>query len=162
MKANFEDLSEQSKLWIYSADRFLNDEESLIIENELSTFLNEWNAHGSPILNFGKLYHKRFLVIFADETKSYASGCSIDKSVHFIEYIGQKLGIDWFNRLQFQYIKDDKVIAINGASDLKDLIKNQEISGDTLIFDNTIKDKGQFEKEWTKPLKESWLKRYLK
>jgi hypothetical protein len=160
MKVSFEKLSPQSKLWIYSADRFLTDNEMNIVLPQLHDFLEQWSSHGSPILNFGDIYHHKFLVLFADETRSYASGCSIDKSVHFITELGQQIGINFFERMQIQYLEDDQLISVPGTKKFKELINDHIVNEDTLIFDHTVKDKAQFENEWIKPLKYSWLKRY--
>ncbi|HMP30849.1 MAG TPA: hypothetical protein PKD85_14680, partial [Saprospiraceae bacterium] len=81
MKVSFEVLSPQSKIWIYTSDRFLTENAVDLIQPNLEIFLENWSSHGSPIFNYGNLYYNKFLVLFADETRSHASGCSIDKSV---------------------------------------------------------------------------------
>jgi hypothetical protein len=46
------------------------------------------------------------------------------------------------------------------ASDIKDLLKTGAINENTLVFDNTITSSAQIN-EWKKPLKNTWLSKYL-
>lgn len=161
MKVDFENLSPQSKIWIYPADRILHDDDIITIRPQLQNFLENWSSHGSPILNFGDIYYNKFLVLFADETRSRASGCSIDYSVHFITELGNIIGVNFFQHLEIQYLDGKNLKTVSGTKNLKELINNLSIDGETLFFDNTIKDKHQFNTEWIKPIKNSWLKRFL-
>jgi hypothetical protein len=161
MKVSFEELSPSSKIWIYSADRFFNEEEVAEIKNRLDQFLNQWHAHGSPILNFGDIYHNKFLVLFADETRSCASGCSIDSSVRFIKDLGEFFGADFFTRLEIQYLDGDKIKTLSGTKALKEAIESGNADQNTIVFDHTVKDKSEFVTAWKKPVKDSWLKRFI-
>lgn len=161
MKVSFEELSPSSKIWIYNADRFLTEDEASKIKAGLDKFLDQWHAHGSPILNFGDLYHQKFLVLFADETKSYASGCSIDSSVRFVRDLGEMIGVDFFTRLEIQYFKGNEIKTFEGTKALKTALENGSLMHDTIIFDHTVKDKAEFETGWQKPISASWLKRFI-
>ena len=45
----FEDLPEESKVWIYQSNRKFSDDEILEIESDLKSFVEGWNAHGTSL-----------------------------------------------------------------------------------------------------------------
>ena len=45
----FENLPEESKIWIYQSNRKFSDAEFSEIETDLQSFLNEWAAHGTSL-----------------------------------------------------------------------------------------------------------------
>ena len=161
MKVHFEELSDSSKIWIYTADRFLTEAEAAVVRLRLSVFLDQWSSHGSPILNFGDIFYNKFLVLFADESKSYASGCSIDNSVHFVQALGAEIGADFFTRLEIQYVSEGSIKTLSGTKELKQKLEEGSINEETVIFDHTVKDKSEFVKSWQKPIKNSWMSRFI-
>src|SRR5579871_543319 len=90
----FIDMPLNSKIWIYQADRFMTEEETAFIENILKEFTHSWESHGQPLKAEFNICHRLFILLAVDEEIKDASGCSVDKSVHIIKMIGQKLNID--------------------------------------------------------------------
>ena len=95
-----------------------------------------------------------------DESLAGASGCSIDKSVHFIKQLEQHYSIDLFDRMTFTY-KDGDQVKTAPRDEFAALYQAEKINDTTLVFDNLIKNKGEFEEQWLKPLGESWHKRMV-
>lgn len=159
---SYNDLAPQSKVWIYQADRFLEEEEITILDTATSDFVKEWAAHGSNLKAYGRIYHERFLVLIVDETEAGASGCSIDSSVHFVKDIGKVLDIDFFKRTEMVYVQEE------GRMDTFDLSKIQKewgegtINTDTRVFNNLVKTKEELETQWLLPIKETWMANRLK
>lgn len=102
----FENLSPESKVWIYKADRELTSQEVQMIESSLAEFIPQWAAHGNKLFGGARVLHDWFVVIAVDEKQQMASGCSIDTSVRFMQDLGRKLNIDFFNRLKVLIEKD--------------------------------------------------------
>src|SRR5690625_2059615 len=89
-------LTADSRIWIYQADRFLNDQEIININKKLEGLLAQWNTHGKPLAAEAWVEERLFLILAVDESKQYASGCSIDQSTNFIRTIGNRLNVDFF------------------------------------------------------------------
>ena len=104
MLANFDNISDQARVWIYQADRPIGTEEKNVIIKDTEAFLSQWAAHGSALQAAGDLLFDHFLVICIDESFQMASGCSIDSSVRFVQELGQKLSIDFFKRTNAQFL----------------------------------------------------------
>ena len=153
-------LDNSSKVWIYQSDKEFTYDELDEARADIYNFLNEWTAHSRELSCYGNIFHRRFLAIFVDETNSSASGCSIDTSVRFVEHLGRKYGKDFFDRMTYAYMIDEDIHTIQHA-ELGNAYKSDIINEETLFFDNLVKSKGEFLKNWIKPLKSSWHKRFL-
>ena len=51
----------------------------------------------------------RFLVVFVDEKIAQASGCSIDKSVHFVKQLEDEFHINFFDRTLIAYKEGNEI-----------------------------------------------------
>lgn len=153
-------LDDSSKVWIYQSDVEFTYDELDEARVDIFNFLSEWTAHSHGLTCYGNIFHKRFLAIFVDETNSSASGCSIDKSVKFVQYLGDKFDKDFFNRMAYAYMIDEEISTIP-HTDLSAKYESKEINDDTLFFDNLVTTKADFLKYWIKPLKDSWHSRFL-
>ncbi len=145
-----------SKTWVYMSNRPFTDLEASEILRSLNYFTKEWTAHGFNLKASGELRFNRFIVLMVDETLAGASGCSIDKSVHFIKSVEQQYDVDFFNRLLFAWKKQDE-IHVSPLGALSDLYDNHQISDETIVFNNNVATKKQLEESWMVPLKKSWM-----
>ena len=87
----FEEMSPNSRVWIYQADRQLSNQEVSLIEDSSKQFLSEWAAHGNALKSSFSVFHDKFLVISVDENYNSASGCSIDASVGLVRKLESEL-----------------------------------------------------------------------
>jgi len=152
-------LPEDSKVWVYQAKQKISDDVAEKIKSALYDFSMSWVSHGKELDSYGHLFHSQFIVLVADSS-NLPSGCSIDSSVHFIEELGKKYDVDFFDRMTFTYMIDDQVEIVH-SSQLADFYKDNKVNDDTLMFDNLVNDKTHFITEWIKPLNESWHKKFL-
>jgi hypothetical protein len=153
--------SDDSRVWVYQSDRSLTSEEVKYIQSELHRFVNQWTAHNQALKAHGWVVGNMFLFLMVDETQAGASGCSIDKSVAFIESLGEKLTINWFDRLTFTYQDSEGSIKRIPKDDLVESFKNKVIDDETLFFNTLIQKKKDIISGWSVPFKESWQKRFI-
>ena len=150
-------LAPDSRLWIYQSDRLFTDQEVEEINTALDKFCDQWAAHGTSLKSFGKIYHNCFVVMMVDESQEPASGCSIDSSVGVVRAIMKNYKVDLLNRMIFAYLENDKVELVNRL-DFVNMIKEGKITDDTIVFNNLVKDKAEFESKWEVRLVDSWHK----
>jgi hypothetical protein len=160
MHIDFESLPDTSRIWIYQADRILNESEILLINNKLSEFVSEWNSHGTNLPASFSIKHNIFIIIAVNENDSSASGCSIDKSVNTIKSISDTLKVDFFNR-NYIFILKNNTLEKSKLIDFKNDLKSGLISSETMFFDNTITTLYELKHNWLKKANESWLKNVL-
>lgn len=151
-----ENFSPRSRVWIYQSSRLFTLSEALEIEALLNKFASEWRSHGAEVNAYANLFFGQFVVLMADEEKAGVSGCSTDASVRFIKELGQKFGVDFFNRTNLAFYVKDK-IQLLPMSQLHYALDNYFIEPNSLYFNNLVQTKEELETKWIIPIKESWL-----
>jgi len=160
MLVPFDTISDSSRIWIYQGDRAFSSEEKELILSSTLAFMEKWAAHGQDLKASVTIKYNQFLIIAADESFNVASGCSIDSSVHFVQELGSKFKIDFFDRMKLAFFID-KNVSIVPLNQLKNSIKEGLITFDSTFFHNTILTKGDLYGKWMIKTGESWLKRYF-
>ena len=67
MYVPFENLPEESKIWIYQSNRKFSDEEFSEIETALQSLLEGWAAHGTSLESSFELKYNRFIIIAVNQ-----------------------------------------------------------------------------------------------
>jgi len=153
----FNDLPDYSKIWIYQSDLILNDAEEKNIKKSAENFVGEWTAHQQTLHAGFEIFHHIFLVLAVDENHNDASGCSIDKSVHFMRTLENRFGISLFDRFSIAFRKDEK-IHVKSLNDFLKMFKDEKLTDSLPVFNNLVFKKSDLETNWEIPLKESWIK----
>ncbi len=161
MLINFDELPENSRIWIYQSNRKLSDSEILSIETKIITFLNSWTAHGKNLEAGYEIKYNRFIVFGLNQENASASGCSIDASVNFIQKIEKDFGLDLMDKMNVTYY-NGKFIAHKSLIDFKKMAKAKSISKNTIVFNNLVNTKIDYLENWKVPAKDSWHGRFLK
>lgn len=159
--ADFKALPDHSRVWVYQADRFFSEAEEAIVEKQLDYFLHGWTAHSKQLVATGLIAFRKFLILMVDEKSEAASGCSIDSSVRMIQDLEVKLACSFFDRLNFVYETPTGELKSIHKDDLAAAYQKQEITDDTLFFDNLISSKADLQHKWRVPLKDSWHKQFI-
>jgi hypothetical protein len=150
-----DNLDNNSKIWIYIADRFLTSNEIDRISEELSAFLKNWSAHGAALFSGFSIEANRTIIVGVDEKQAVASGCSIDKLVHFFKKQGEEMGVNFFDRMQVMFEKDGQ-IEFTPLNNFWAMRKANIITDHTLIFDTTVQNLGEWRDGWKKKFSSSW------
>ena len=160
MLTDFENLPEESRIWIYQANRKLAEEEIALIEKQTSAFLEQWTAHGANLEAGYELKYNRFIIIGLNQENASASGCSIDASVHFIQSLEKQLGVDLLDKMNVTFYHGE-YIAYKPLLEFKKMAKHKSVSGNTIVFNNLVNTKAEYLEHWEVPAKDSWHSRFL-
>ena len=156
---SYTELSPQSKIWVYQSNRPFSEAETTDIQQDIAHFAQQWAAHGQGLKAYGNLYHSQFIVLMVDETAHGASGCSIDSSVHFLKDLQKKYGVNLFDRLNMAYRDTSNNIITADRNTFQKLVNMGEINDDTIVFNNLVRNKQEFETKWEVSMAKSWHKR---
>jgi hypothetical protein len=156
----FKNFSSSSKIWIYQSDRLLTDDEVFLLNQKANSFVTEWTAHKVQLNAAATVYANLFLIFGVDEQQAIASGCSIDTSVRFVKDMERELEISFFDRLKVAYDSGGQINIAN-YKELVAAINEGVIDIDVLIFDNTISSLNDLSAVWRKPIRQSWLSKFL-
>jgi hypothetical protein len=147
--------SENSRVWVYQADRALTDSETAQIKDQLDSFATGWTAHNNQLKAKAEVRYNRFLILIVDENQAGASGCSIDKSVNFMKGIGEQYNINLLDRFNLAYRNGDDVLSAP-RQQFEDLLKDGSINTNTIVFNNMVQNLTELKNKWEVPFKDSW------
>ena len=161
MKVRFSDLPDNSKIWIYTSNRELSDDEVNKIEGFSNKFLNSWTSHGVKVEASVLIPYNHFIIICANQKNQNLSGCSIDDSIRFVKTIEEDLDISLLNR-EIVIFKDGEDIKKINFKNLKSEVSNGNIGPETIVFNNLIDTKKDYINNWETSASNSWLNNYIK
>ena len=96
-----------------------------------------------------------------DQEKQSPTGCSIDASVKFIQELEILYSVNLMDKMNVSYKQGDYV-AYKTLTDFKKMAKDKAVSKKTIVFNNLVDTKGDYEKFWEIPASESWHSRFIK
>lgn len=148
-------ISENSRIWIYQANRVLNSEEEQQIQQKLNNFTSQWQAHGHDLAAQGEIRHHQFIILSVDEQVAGATGCSIDKSVYLMKEIEQEFDLDLFDRFRIAYRDGENVINCS-REEFEERLDKGNINTETIVFNNMLASRKELNTLWEVPMKDSW------
>ncbi|ARV14919.1 ABC transporter ATPase [Polaribacter sp. SA4-12] len=160
MFTEYKNLPNNSRVWIYQSDREFTANEVELISAKAKEFINQWTRHGDDLKGSFTIKYNQFLVLAVDESFNDVSGCSIDSSVRFIQGLENELKLDLMDKMNITF-KDNDTINLVKLSDFQKFAKEQKVTSETIVFNNMVSTKEDFENNWEIPAKESWHKRFL-
>ena len=160
MISSFSELPDTSRIWIYQSNRNFSEQELKEINDLLTQFLTDWTAHGAALQAAFEIRYNRFIIIALDQSNASASGCSIDASVHFIQSLEKRYGVELMDRMNVSFKQGD-YITYKSMADFKKMAKAKAISKNTIVFNNLVANKQEYLEHWEVPASESWHGRFI-
>ena len=161
MLVPFSALPEHARVWIYPSSRPFTPEEKAAISTRMEEFLNQWATHGTPLKTGFALPYDHFIVIGLDEAVQGASGCSIDASVHIIQALEKEFDLTLLDKMNVCYRQGEGII-YTPLKDFRKLAKTPAVNQETVVFNNLVVNKGEYESLWEVPAYNSWHARFIK
>jgi hypothetical protein len=148
-------LPNSSRVWVYQSNREFINSELIDLNKELVNFNESWEAHGKKLDSAVEIFHNRFIVIFVDESLQHATGCSIDKSVALMKLVEDKFDVEMLDRMNLAYRVGDSIKNIK-IGDFQEKARSGEFDTNISVFNNLVKNKGEFLSNWETVAKKSW------
>ncbi|MEO5929413.1 MAG: hypothetical protein ABIR47_05740 [Candidatus Kapaibacterium sp.] len=152
----FNELPDSSRLWIFSADRLLSEQEIAELRSQLGAFTESWAAHRKDLTAGFDIRDGMFVLIGVDESKLPPSGCSIDSMVGALTMIGGRMGIELVDSPDIAFRDTDGVHAVT-RDQFQKLANDGDVDSQTPVFDRTISRLGDLRSgKWEIPAGTSW------
>ncbi len=153
-------MTDSAKVWVYQSSREFTAEEVVVVNDALKGFVDSWQAHGAELTADFELVENRFIVLFVDESRSAASGCSVDSSVALIRDIERKYDLNLTDKGQVAF-RSDYEIEVVAFKDIKAAVASTKITPSTIIFNNSVATYKEYKESWQIKSEDSWMKRYF-
>ena len=155
-----QELSVQSRVWVYTADRFITESEEAKLEEIISNFVDSWTAHDEALKASFVILHGTILLIAVDESAANASGCSQDKLSQCIKKTEKELGLTLLDRFRVIAKNGDEWLNLH-ANEFAEKVKKGELSKDTTVVNTLITQLGDLRGKFELPASSTWLTRYF-
>ena len=159
--AEMPQLSPASRVWIYTTARPLTDAEQTQLLPQLQRFVQQWTAHNAALKATAEVFANQMIILVVDESHTGASGCSIDKSVHFLEQQSEAIGVDFFDRMRFGWVNEMGQIVFNARDEFAPLKAAGTVTEDTLMVNSLAANLSEMKEKWLIPLGKSWHNRVI-
>jgi hypothetical protein len=156
----FENIADEARVWIYQSNRILTSDEAKLISEETQPFIESWTAHNQQLHASFQLLENLFLVLGVDERNSQASGCSIDKSVHFIQYLEKKFNLSFTDRSKIAIMVNNQLTMVY-FNEFKNQLKAGVHTENTSVFNTLAKTKKDTVENWMMKIEHSPYARFL-
>ena len=90
---SFDAMPDEARIWIIPAAEAVPAETSARLLQQVDAFLEEWHAHGHPVVGARDWRYDQFLLVAVDEASAGASGCSIDAMVNTLARLERALSV---------------------------------------------------------------------
>ena len=129
-------------------------------KKDLQSFIDEWMSHGTPLEASFITKYNRFLILAVNQDVQQATGCSIDKSVEFIQKLEQKYKVDLLDKMNVTY-KQGEFLTHKSLLDFKRMAKEKAVSENTIVFNNLVNTIEEWKENWEVPASDSWHSRFF-
>ncbi len=155
-RANFDTMPEDARLWIFAADRPLQEAERDRVLERVDAFLEQWRAHGAPLTASRDWRYDRFLFIGVDEKAAGVSGCSIDALLRDIKALEAELNTTMLDHSPVLFREGDTIRRAS-RPEFAELVAGGSVNADTLVFNNSLTTVGRVQAgEWEVRAADSW------
>lgn len=144
MFVDFTEIPEDAKVWVYPSSRKFYPGEIEAIEEKLKAFILSWKSEDETFKASYKFLHNRFIIFTADDVATELSNEDIDASVSFILELQSTYEVELLDRMNVCF-KQGEHVQYKELKDFKKLLKNKALTGKSIIFDNLITTKQDFE-----------------
>ena len=136
-RVDFDQLPDDARLWIFTAERSLSDTEQAQLLTEVDRFIGQWGAHDVPLTAARELRYDRFLSVAVDQRKVGPSGCSIDALVRQTKALEQEIGIELVSHAPVVFRQGSAIERVP-RDQFAELAAAGKVGLETTVFDNTL------------------------
>jgi len=156
MLVEYKAISETSKVYIYPSNRKFYKDEFPVLQEKTKHFLINFKN----VTSFYEIKYQRFIVIMiSDDT--VLSVDQTDELVAFILALENEFKVTLIDKVNVCF-KQGEYVQLKEIPEFKKLIKNRGVSAKTIVFDNLINSKEEYENYWEMPAEASWVSHFFK
>ena len=104
--------------------------------DETDAFIDQWMAHGVPLMAGRELRYDQFVLVGVDERAAGVSGCSIDALVRRMQQLERVLGLELVNNGPVLYREGESAWRVP-RDRFAELAASGTVSPSTKVFDST-------------------------
>lgn len=155
MIVNYNSLSDYSKVYIFPSNRKFYTDEFPVFNEKIKSFL----SHFQGIDAHFEIKYQRFIVILISEETPLSLEQN-DELVSLIFSLESDFKVTLLDKVNVCF-KQGEYVQLKEIPKFKKLIKNKGVSKNTIVFDNLINTKEEYENYWELPAGISWISHFF-
>lgn len=155
-KVDFEGLPDSARVWVYGADRKIDEESEKELIGSVDEFLSGWRAHGAPLYSARDWSDGRFLTIAVDQEQEGASGCSIDGLFRTLKSMEPTLGAQLVPSGLVYFRGKDGNVQASSRDEFSAMSSRGDVDSDTEVFDLSVTTLGEWRGRFRSKAANSW------
>jgi len=156
MIVDYKEITDFSKLLLYPSSRkFYKNEVPEIVE-KVNGFLKSFKESKFHF----KLEYDRFLIIFIAEDTPLDMEQN-EKIIEFMQALEKEYDVSLIDKIKV-FFKQGAYVQVKEVPDFKKMIKKRSITKKTIVFNNFIYTRSEFDCCWEVPAEESWISHFFK
>jgi hypothetical protein len=156
----FDRMPDDARLWVFAAERPLDDDEARALLDRVDGFLADWKAHGHPLTAARDWREDRFLLVAVDERTAPPSGCSIDAMVRVLSALEDELEVGLIGHGPVFWRDREGDVRRDERLEFQRRVRSGEVDLDTPVFDPTLTRVRQARAgELERPARDAWHRR---
>ena len=160
MKVELTSQPDNAKVWVYQSSLELTDSDLAQIKELGDFFLGQWESHNLPVNGSIDVYDNRFIVISAFSDEDAMCGRAQDSQMRLIKELEAVVEGKLTDRMLVFYQEDDELKSFH-FSELEQLLSDNKITSETIVFNSLVATKQEFENSWKVAIKNTWLNQFL-
>lgn len=133
----FDALPDDARVWCFGAEPEPGPRETAHLLDSMQEFVERWTAHRQE-LNAGVTWlHQRFLLVGLDESRTGASGCSIDALMRHLTELERETGVGLTDASPVWFRDGEGRIRSVTRAEFREFARTGAVGGDTPVFDLT-------------------------
>lgn len=161
-QVEFASLPPNARAWVFGAGAPLDDRAHAVLLRAVDEHLQQWRAHGVPLVCARDFRDNRFLAIGVDEAATGASGCSIDGLFRTLQSLQDTVGTSLVGGGTMFYRDVTGAVESSDRAGFIEAVTSGRVAAETPVFDLTIGTVGDWREHFERPAGESWHARLLK
>lgn len=135
-------LPDEARVWVYPVARDLESAEQTAIVEGMLPFFEDWKSHGRVVHGAVAVLAGRFVVLAAQMDGGDISGCGIDASVHALEPLLARLGLELSPPLDVHYRSAAGSIVSVDRLQFKHAVDRGLVTGSAVVYDTNVDNLG--------------------
>ena len=149
-------LPDDARVWVFGGANEVPAPAADRLLRAVDEFLDQWHAHGSPLVCARDWRDNRFLSVGVDQSTAGASGCSIDGMFRTLSRLESELGTTMLGGGRVYYRDADGTVHATTRKAFNELGRDGRVGPDTRVFDTALTTAAGWRDAFERPVRESW------
>lgn len=154
MIVDYNSMPDTSKVWVFPSQKKIYPNEVEKLETRIHEFIEIWEKQNTALKASYTIKYKRFVVIFVDSQIAISTETT-NQLISFIFKLQAEFETELMDKMNACF-KQGEYVQYKDLKNFKKLIKDKAINKNTIVFDNLVSTKYDFDNYWEIPASESW------